>query len=62
MKGKRILAWIGVILLIALYIVTLVSACIQAPFAVNLFYASLFATVIIPVFIYVVQLATKWLK
>lgn len=61
MKSKRVLAWIGIIALLALYAVTLISACIQSSLAAQLFHASLFATVVIPVFIYVVQMITKYL-
>jgi hypothetical protein len=62
MKGKRIFAWAGIIVLVGLYVLTLVSACIQHPLATQLFYASLFATVVVPIFIYVVQMITKYLS
>ena len=43
-KSKQIAAIIGIILLVAMYIMTLVFACCRFPGADRLFFASLFAT------------------
>ncbi len=52
-KVKRVFALIGVALLLSLYLITFISAIIQSEFFKNLFMASLYSTIIIPVFIYV---------
>ena len=55
---QRVLAWIGIILLLALYIATFVAALTSSPSANGWFLASLTLTIIIPVAIYVMI----WLK
>lgn len=52
-KVKRILAMAGVILLAGMYVVTLVSAVFATPVTKDLFKASLLATLMIPILIYV---------
>lgn len=59
---KRILALIGVILLVALYITTLVCAIINSPASVQLFKASVAMTIIVPVLIFGYKLIAKVLK
>lgn len=59
---KRILALIGVILLAALYITTLVCAIINSPFSVQMFKASIAMTILVPVLIYGYRLIYKVLK
>lgn len=59
---KRILALLGAGLLVLLYILTLVFSLMKSPAAINLFWASAAATVIIPVLIYAYQLIYKLLK
>ncbi|MDD6208890.1 MAG: hypothetical protein PUB10_10270 [Clostridiales bacterium] len=62
-KFQRILALLGVILLVSLYLVTLIAALTTSPSSNGFFMASLFSTVAIPVFLYamnlVYQLLTK---
>lgn len=62
MKLKRILAVIGVILLAGLYISTLVFAIIGTPFAISMLKASVFATIFIPILLYVFNMVVKHLK
>ena len=50
---KRIMALAGVILIIALYVITLILAICGNENTLNLLTASLFATVIVPVLIWV---------
>ena len=67
-KGKktfhRILAWIAIIFLVAMYVLTLVFSIMDSPLAEQLFRASLYCTVFIPViswvFIMVVKLLKNW--
>lgn len=55
-KAKRILALIGVVILVGLYVVTLFSAILATPATKDLFKASLLATLVIPIMIYVYML------
>lgn len=59
---KSILAIAGIVFLIGMYIFTLVCAIIKTPFAKSLFMASLYCTIVIPVFIYIFMMVTKYLK
>lgn len=52
-KLKRIFAWIGIILLVGLYVSTLVFALIGSAHARQLLGASVAATLIVPVLLYV---------
>ncbi|MDO4521652.1 MAG: hypothetical protein Q4B57_00750 [Eubacteriales bacterium] len=60
-KRKRILAWISIVLLVGLYLLTLIFALLDTPLAYNLFKLSLGATVVIPVLLYVYQLVYRTL-
>ena len=51
-KGKRILAFAGVIILAVLYVVTFVSAILATPAANEIFKVSPLATLVIPIVIY----------
>ena len=51
-KVKQILALIGVILLVALYFTTLILAITDNSGTMNMFFASVVATIIIPVLIW----------
>ena len=50
---KQIVAIIGLILLVGMYVVSLVLACFAKPGAEGMFMASLVATVIIPIVLYI---------
>ncbi|RKI31250.1 hypothetical protein D7V82_00410 [bacterium 1xD8-6] len=58
-KVKRILAMAGVILLAGLYVAAFVSAILAKPAADGFFKASLLATIIVPLLIYVYTLIYK---
>lgn len=60
-KLKRILAMLGVVLLVGLYLATAVSAIFVTPATKNLFLASLTATVMIPILLYVMMLIGRLL-
>lgn len=51
-KGKQILAIIGIIFLVCLYLSTLICALTDHTGTMRLFKASIFATVVIPVLIW----------
>ncbi len=51
-KKQRIAALIGIILLVALYIITLISALFSFPGSQKLFFICLFATIAVPILIW----------
>ena len=51
-KAQQVIAILGVILLFSLYVASLVFAIIDDPNSGNLFKASIYATIIIPVLLY----------
>jgi hypothetical protein len=59
---KRILAIIGIVILVGLYIATLISAIFTSPASTGLFRASVFCTVAVPVMLYAYMLVYKLLK
>ncbi|MCI5494385.1 MAG: hypothetical protein MR425_09675 [Lachnospiraceae bacterium] len=61
-KIKRILAVVGVILLVGLYLSTLVFALIGSPDAMNWFKASIVATVIVPALLWAYTMIYRLLK
>ena len=61
-KIKRILAWIGIVLLLGMYVATFIFAMIDSPNAANLFKASIACTILIPVLLYAYMLVYKWTK
>lgn len=61
-KIKQILAISGCILLIALYVSTLVFALIGSSDAMNLFRASIYATIVVPVLIWAYSFIYRLLK
>ena len=58
-KIKRILALLGIIIVVGLYLATLILAVTGSEHTMGLLMATLFASIAVPVFIYVVQLAMK---
>lgn len=52
MNFKRILAIIGIILLVGLYVSTLVLALIGSPFSRQCLMAAIYCTIILPILIY----------
>ena len=61
-KLKRIFALIGVILLVGLPITTFVAALCESVFAHQLFLASLFSTMVVPIMLYAYALVYKVVK
>lgn len=60
-KMKRILALVGAILLIGMYVCTLIFALIDSPAASGLFKASVAATILVPVLLYAYILVARLL-
>ena len=58
-KARRVLALAGALILAALYLATLILAVTGSDHTMRLLMASLCASIAVPVFIYVVQLAMK---
>ena len=61
-KVKRMLAIIGIILLVSLYVITLVLALTDDPNTMAVFRASLYCTFLIPVLIWAYTFIYKLLK
>ena len=61
-KCKRILALIGVVLLVGMYLLTLVFAFIDPTEGKNWLKASIVCTIFIPVFIYACIMLSRYLK
>ncbi len=61
-KVKRLLAIIGILLLVSMYILTLVLALTDDPNTMNAFRASIYCTVLIPVLIWAYTFIYKLLK
>lgn len=61
-NAKRIMAIIGIIVLVGMYVTTLVFALSDNPNSSNWLIASIVCTVVVPVMIWVVQLVYKLIK
>lgn len=61
-KVKRILAIIGIVLLVALYVITIVLALTDDPNTMNAFRASVYCTFLVPVLIWAYTFIYKLLK
>ena len=59
---RRIFAWIGIVVLVGLYVTTLILAFSGSPMAQALFRGSLAATVVFPVLLYAMQIIYRILK
>ncbi len=51
---KRILAWIGIILLLGLYLATFITAFLHSPATAGMFWASLYCTILVPIIFYII--------
>jgi len=58
-KLKRIFAWIAIILLVSMYVMSLVFALMKSEHAASLFRASLGCTILVPVLLYLFLLVAK---
>ncbi len=54
-KKQRILAIIGIVLLVGLYIAALIASFFQCPTAQGFLYSALFCTFFVPIVIYLLQ-------
>ena len=61
-KTKRILAWIGVILLAGMYIATFFLAIFDNPATMTMFRAAFGCTILVPILLYAYTLVYKWQK
>lgn len=61
-KGKRIIAMLGLIVLVGLYITTFVASLFHSTFSSQLFMASLYCSFIVPIMIYVYTLIYRVFK
>lgn len=61
-KTKQVLAIIGIILLVSLYVITLVCAITDNTSTMQVFMASVFATVVIPVMIWAYSFIFRLIK
>lgn len=52
MKKKRVLAWIGIVLLAGMYLVDLILALVGSPIAKQWLTASLICTAVVPILLY----------
>jgi len=59
---KRILAMIGIVILLGLYLLTFIASIFHTDFAHSLFMASFYSTVIVPVMLYVYMMIYKVFK
>lgn len=55
-KAKRLTALIGVIFLVALYLITLISAIFTTPATASLFKVCIFSTMVVPIILYLATL------
>lgn len=62
MRWKRPLAIIGIVLILALYVIALISAFSQSPDSKNWLMAALVSTVIVPVTIYAITMVYRLVK
>ncbi len=61
-KVKQVLALIGIVLLVGLYIITFIFAVLDFNGAANWFKISLYSTIVVPVLLYAYLLIYKHLK
>ena len=59
---RQIIAWIAIILLVGMYVVTLVCSIIDSPLAEQMFHASLYCTFFVPVISWVFLMTVKLVK
>lgn len=53
-KTRRVLAWIGLAVILAMYVISFVCAILATPNRKELFVASAFCTIAVPIFIYII--------
>jgi uncharacterized membrane protein len=58
-KAKRVIAIVGIVILLSLYVMTLIAAIFAKPYANKFFIASIYCSLIIPVLIYGFMVVSK---
>lgn len=61
-KLKRILAWVGIVLLVGMYLATFLLAIFDRSASMSMFRASVGCTILVPVMLYAYTLVYKWTK
>ena len=61
-KAKRILAWIGILLLVGMYLSTFLLTIFDKSASMGMFKASVACTILVPVMLYAYTLVYKWTK
>ncbi|MDF2472907.1 MAG: hypothetical protein K0R92_882 [Lachnospiraceae bacterium] len=61
-KMKRMLAIIGVVVLLSIYSLTMIGAITASPHSSALFQASIYSTIVVPVMLYVYMFIYRLLK
>ncbi len=59
---KQVVAVAGLLVIVGMYAVSIVSACLAKPGAEGLFMASLVATIIVPIVLYIFLALDKWAR
>lgn len=59
---RQIIAWIAILLLVGMYVLTLMFSLMDSPLAQQMFHASLYCTVFIPVISWVFIMTVKLVK
>lgn len=54
-KVKRIMAWVGIIVLLGMYLTTLIMALLATPATGTMFIACIVATIMVPILFYFIQ-------
>lgn len=62
MKWKRPLAILGLVIILAIYVIAIVSAFFHSPESKNWLMAAIFSSVVIPVFLYAAGLVCRVIK
>lgn len=59
---KQVFAWIGIGILVGLYVFTLILSLVDSPMAQQMFYASLFSTFFVPIMIWIFIMTVQWVR
>lgn len=59
---KQVFAWIGIGILVGLYVFTLILSLVESPLAQQMFYASLYSTFFVPIMIWIFIMTVQWVR
>ncbi len=62
MRWKRLLAVVGVVFILAMYVIALISAFSHSPESKNWLMAAIFSSVVIPILLYAAQLVARVIR